>query len=335
MLCCRENEFAAHGPEMKKYIMKKYDWTEQAWESVAWNNFRTAFNSLTSTQLCLITKVIHQWLPVGKQQHRIDPRKPSNCPSCRCVNETSVHVFRCHSTERRESRANEVEAFREYLISIKTDSRVWHVIYNGLLSWQFNPHRAVNVNMAEGPVEDCLRKAITEQNELGWQNFLYGRISLAWGRAQEIAYREREFFDESITKRYYNGNLWMTRTIKALFRLATETWTTRNAALHGGNSDEQKAIRKQTIERRIRDLYQNAPSQLGAWEQRLFETTLETRLTFRLTTQEAWARNIERLIKANKDEERRRQQETAIAPLRSVLAQLRRHNQDYVDGYLG
>lgn len=92
-------------------------------------------------------------------------------------------------------------------------------------------------------------------------------MSLAWGRAQEMAYREREFFDESISKKYYNGNLWTTRTIKALFRLATETWTTRNEALHGGNSEEQQEIRKQTIERLIRVLYHNAPSQLGAWEQ--------------------------------------------------------------------
>jgi hypothetical protein len=73
--------------------------------------------------------------------------------------------------------------------------------------------------------------AATEQDLIGWDNTLEGKLSQHWRRLQDDHYRNTG------SKRY--GKRWATYVAQELLTLTHTQWTTRNKILH--SVDEQGA----------------------------------------------------------------------------------------------
>ena len=86
-------------------------------------------------------------------------------------------------------------------------------------------------------------KALKEQSQLGWNNFMKGRITPKFGRIQMKAY-EQDNTMENIPV-HYSATWWTAGLIKEIIYLSLNVWQQRNMFLHK-NKTMTQAIRDRT-----------------------------------------------------------------------------------------
>ena len=93
------------------------------------------------------------------------------------------------------------------------------------------------------PIDTALRKAVLQQDSLGWNNFLHGFISIKWRQAIDM------HFQHINSKK--SSTLWVSRLVKKIWDIQRQLWNDRNEALHGdGNTihvEEITAINEEVL----------------------------------------------------------------------------------------
>ena len=93
----------------------------------------------------------------------------------------------------------------------------------------------------DDPILQAITDAFHSQCNIGWDQFLRGRIANDWKTAIGIYYHERRLGTA------FTPDQWMHTTIDALWKFSMTLWRQRNASLHGENSVlSQEKIRKET-----------------------------------------------------------------------------------------
>eukprot|EP00957_Ditylum_brightwellii_P007382 559429-Ditylum_brightwellii.AAC.1 len=76
------------------------------------------------------------------------------------------------------------------------------------------------------PTGSKLCNAVESQHDLGWNNFMKGRIAKEWYKAQAL-------YCWSFPKpKVFNERQWTTKLIKAIWIMFIDVWNARNAYLH-------------------------------------------------------------------------------------------------------
>ena len=117
-----------------------------------------------------------------------------------------------------------------------------------------------------------LFKARRDQTRLGWSNFWKGRISLNWGKAQQIFY---SLHPELHTKKYFNQMSWTKTTVKSLVVLSLSIWNDRCKVLHGEENKNQRFNLKQSLQFQVQKCYKNR-DEINVAHQKLFKESVET-----------------------------------------------------------
>lgn len=105
-------------------------------------------------------------------------------------------------------------------------------IMQALDRWFSNLQPNLVPSLPTGPDEpnqhlhQLINEAFVHQNNIGWGHFLRGRLSLHWKLCIAEYYKYRQPGDT------YNPNLWMTKTVDAVWDLFLVIWTARNGELH-------------------------------------------------------------------------------------------------------
>jgi hypothetical protein len=123
----------------------------------------------------------------------------------------------------------------------------WTILCDALLTWLVKNYtqrdlcRAIlqrirewRTGQAHQPITGprTLKRAIYEQDDIGWENFIMGRIS------QRFAVFQHNHFRHTGKKSY--GRVWATRLITQLWELPWGMWEHRNDILHNGTTRQQK-----------------------------------------------------------------------------------------------
>ena len=99
------------------------------------------------------------------------------CPICQREEETIEHLFQCECGKAKAIRHKHIETFIQWTISSKTNEDIkaclieW-LLYGGLKSFK----DSVPVG-----ADEELRRIAEGQDEIGWMNFLCGKIDKRWG----------------------------------------------------------------------------------------------------------------------------------------------------------
>jgi hypothetical protein len=102
------------------------------------------------------------------------------------------------------------------------------MIMQALDRWFSNLQPNLVPSLPTGPDEpnqhlhQLINEAFVHQNNIGWGHFLRGRLSLHWKLCIAEYYKYRQPGDT------YNPNLWMTKTIDAVWDLFLVIWTAQN-----------------------------------------------------------------------------------------------------------
>jgi hypothetical protein len=124
--------------------------------------------------------------------------KPDTCPCCQMQPESFLHVLTCNHTETSMNRYHQQEALWKALASLHTPPLVLSYIRKGILNCA---KVDLSISTSESIAQDStasydslpdyvlfLNDAYNQKStEIGWGNFLRGRISVQW---KEAAYLE-------------------------------------------------------------------------------------------------------------------------------------------------
>jgi hypothetical protein len=132
------------------------------------------------------------------------------------------------------------------------------VITAALDQWLRNLSPALVPRLPSGPDEpnqhlhELINDAFAHQTSIGWGHFLRGRLSLHWKKCIAEYYKSRQPGDS------YNPNLWMTKTVDAIWDYFLLIWTDRNGKLYGKDYDEQRAIALATTRAEVEQIYEGS-----------------------------------------------------------------------------
>ena len=153
---------------------------------------------------------------------------------------------------------------------------------------QPSPLRPSTPNITPHSLHITIQAAIKEQNTIGWQHFLKGRLSKQWSTAQQACYAQRTDLD----KRKYTILRWRRRLVKSIIEGSIKCWETRNQALHGDTIQATTKIRLQKLRVRVAKSYANDRFLVPPLLRNLFKMPLQHRLTHRATQLQKWLETI-------------------------------------------
>ena len=97
------------------------------------------------------------------------------------------------------------------------------------------------VSMLPSTASSLLCQAALEQDSLGWDNFLFDRMTALCARAQQ------QYFDYTTpTPNNHHGSGWMRRLISRVYEMVHEVWLYPNSVVHETIEDKlnKQALRK-------------------------------------------------------------------------------------------
>jgi hypothetical protein len=147
--------------------------------------------------------------------------------------------MRCREHKRLNLFNLQISEIREHLEKRKTHGSITESLISGLRGWHQNPNYQQQLPNQLTRVSRSLRKAVTDQNNIGWGGLYSGHISIDY----QIAHNQEQ---ERTTDRPANlGTLsdWTTPLITLLWDQLEAQWTLRHEALHGSSNDEQLQFR--------------------------------------------------------------------------------------------
>ena len=281
------------GTKLQRRIMSKEGWTEHTFAKVDWDSHEIAFRKLGQTRFrTRVVQFEHRWLPMGRQLHRIDSEKSSLCPICRTMEEDQTHFLTCTDDRCRSNFTLQLTLLHKSLQKKKILGAVWTQIKSRLLyevGYSTQPP-TFPVAAPHGKIAQSIQQAVREQCEIGWINFLRGRISRHWGKAQGVYYHEAQIASKTLSAQTFQTTL-----IKSLWTFFHGIWEYRNGILHDANTN----INIDRMNSRIQKLYRNPNDFVRPSSLCLFEAfSLQDCLNLHPSIKQTWLKTIFLAIKA-------------------------------------
>jgi hypothetical protein len=174
------------------------------------------------------------------------------------------------------------------LTHLDTPPDVFHAITYGLKSWfnndrSYGPEPDINWPPPSYPYttdHSSIQDAFAEQCDIGWEEFLRGRLSTKWGSIMQLFYKQS---NSSSTK---NTLAWEVTVIKTTWQIFLTCWEHRNVLKHGPDDEANRQIRSKDIDQQVRNAYRHDRNQVAPQHQGLFTNlhrTLDTSLDYKIS----------------------------------------------------
>ena len=152
----------------------------------------------------------------------------SLCPCCDAPNEDNQHVLQCPSMSATHKWAACFNGLQTFLGKEQTNGTLQAAILSRVQAWRNG------LPMHRYPAARLLQEAIAEQDEIGWWNFMLGRISKKFALIQDLHFK-------SIGSKK-GGGVWARKLIKHVWELCWHMWDHRNSIKHKGETalDQRK-----------------------------------------------------------------------------------------------
>jgi hypothetical protein len=171
-----------------EYLETKYKWTKATRQSIAWDLYHQRLNQHTTKQHQQLMKYTNGWLLTGHYVHRHDNTEDHRCPHCFTVQEKDQHILRCPHPERNAKRQRFLTVtLTNFYHTSNTAQPLRELISQNIIQWFRNPQGQHRM-----PITHPLYHQSLQQQAIGWQHFLQGRIANSLLDYQENYYRERE-----------------------------------------------------------------------------------------------------------------------------------------------
>ena len=215
---------------------------------------------------------------------KIDKR----CFRCRYLREDFDHILWCPNGLL--ARPAFWKKFCAVLTSLHTAPYIQSKLEFGLTSWQQQGKDSAwpsDIPPYGDTIGRITHMAFFEQEQLGWEQALRGRLSKKWGEAQDQYYKDR-YPDQLQT-----GDTWTTRVITALWDYSKDIWMERNSAYHGVDDDEARLKRSDDLNDLIVRSYQLDRHHVALAHTQLFTPPMTSTLNQHDDAKRSWLRSVD------------------------------------------
>jgi hypothetical protein len=281
------------GIKLQRRIMSKEGWTQHTFDSIDWDSHEIAFRKLGRSRFkTRVVQFEHRWLPMGKQLHRINSEHSNLCPVCKSAEEDQTHFLTCSDEKCRSNFLLQLALLHKSLQKKKILGAVWSQIKSRLLHEM--GYSSVAPSFPEAAQYDemarHIQRAVREQEVIGWVNFLRGRISPHWGKAQGRYYHEAQLASKTLS-----AQTFQTALIKGTWSFFHGMWEHRNGILHDANMN----INIERMDQRIQLLYRDPSTFVRPSSLCLFEAfTLDECINLHPSIKQTWLKTIFLAIQA-------------------------------------
>jgi hypothetical protein len=225
-----------------------------------------------------VVKHTSGWCSVGKMAKRWHLRPTDHCPRCG-LPETTRHVWRCSQSEAIQQWHRSLRILRRDLGRMQTAPAITEAIVERLTQWKTND--VLPQFQSRFPK---LTDAISQQDEIGWDNFLEGTISKHWQPVQALYFL--------FTNSRKSTLRWASALIRKTWIVAWDQWEHRNGILHH-KENNLTFDEIETIELKIRQEFSDGRCQLPQADAYLFRGTVNKILHRKIPQLKDWLEQVE------------------------------------------
>jgi hypothetical protein len=208
---------------------------------IYWDGIGAASAKLRPSKRRWMVKQTTEIYGYGKWMKRWKFWNHDRCPSCR-QHEDIQHIARCTHAGANAVWESSMATLEAWFNQQETHPGVAHLLLARLNAWRYHQETRFPT-----PLIPTLKTAYLDQQEIGWFNFLQGRISTSWVTIQSDYYK--------LIDSRRSGATWARRLISHLWELSRKMWLHRNYILHEmPNAETEKLQRK--LDRRITSQFQ-------------------------------------------------------------------------------
>jgi hypothetical protein len=165
----------------------------------------------------------HGMTGTGKFMNVWGYRSTQKCPRCGHHCETAEHVTVYTAPSAIEQWKISLETLGKDLAKRHTHPVLTQFLLSRLLEWNTRtPRKALRT------MEHDLQELQDAQDDIGWDKFMFGNISVLW---QEI---QAQYFQE--IGKQNSGLRWTSALIQKIWQVAWDQWEHRNAILHNSEN---------------------------------------------------------------------------------------------------
>ncbi len=245
-------------------------------DHIDWDAIHHAMKASPISRRQWVSKHTTGFCSVGKMMKRWKQWPTDACPRCGCP-EDSSHVWQCQETSAIVTWEDSISSLHTWMMAQKTQPGLCNAICSQLLSWKTQIPPPSNSSNFLG-----LAAAITDQEAIGWQALLEGRLSMEWSGVQQ------RYYDWLGSRK--TGRRWVVMLIRKLWQVAWDQWEHRNGFVHDQPSTTLPA---QTRRAAIRQQHGRGPGTLPPTDAIHFQISLQSLLDANLHVQTAWLANVE------------------------------------------
>ena len=207
-----------------------------------------------------------------------------------------MHYMQCKGDQYQTSRKEGWNIFRKSMKKYKKEKSMMQAIYVGLQNYAYNDHDGAVPDMEylTGRQHELLTDAFQAQNEIGWEQFLVGRIALGWKEFYRTTVEDEEFCDGLVTS--FSRNL-----VNSIWKYTMSVWKSHNDINHG--NDSQFSIRdKRALRECIYAAYTTIREHVSAEDAWLFREEARSRTEQHVPQMIGWLERVVSSVTVDDDD---------------------------------
>ena len=216
-----------YGPKTQQYWAQRHSIPQDLIDTIDWDAQQQAINREPLGKRRWLAKHLCGQCGVGRVLLRRKHQAHDNCPRCGESDESVTHVVTCQALSAIVQWNDSCNTLESWLFNSNTQNDLISAILSRISTWR----KDIAVEPVTGP--KALRKAIAEQDKLGWENFMYGRVSTHITEYQHQHFRN--------TGRQNTGKAWVSKLINQLWLVVWQMWDHRNKINTGTTTAQERS----------------------------------------------------------------------------------------------
>jgi hypothetical protein len=274
-----------HLAPLRQYYRARFHWSLDVFEGIDWQQYSMAYRRFPR-QRTFFSKLGWKKLPVAGRLHKRTSCYDHLCPTCAAEHEDDDHVYQCQHITRSQWRTSILDKIYDKFNTV-LDPDLMAIIRIGLRAYFNDSSPDFSDRFPQGYSSTPYNDIITQQNDIGWDHFIRGKISKEW---QHVQYQ--------YAKRYgliQQSEGWVLGLIKLMANSSFQLWELRNQCCHGHNNATRQQSLSEQAHRKIRCLYQLKPLTLPQ-DQNLFWHSVDEHLKETVPQLRTWIIHNKKLI---------------------------------------
>jgi hypothetical protein len=297
--CGNEIRFQAGRVAARRFYVGELGWSTAAFDSVDWEARDKSIASKTDMFRMWLFKQSSSFCASGKNMGRWFGSTVTCCPNCHHPDEDAAHLLHCPDPGRFALLREELRELDEWMQKSHTHPSLAHAVSHYIFHCG-----AVKFRNTPGlPLE--LYKLAEEQDLIGWDNFMEGKLS---SRFREV---QLDFLLSSPSM--MTSFDWTAQFISRLLHLTHGQWIYRNISRHHHIYGLLKSTERRALLREIDQYMRVDPEEVPEESRFLLEIDFQQIRHERTEKQSYWVHAIRAAVKAGRRAKRYKHRQKAVA----------------------